>query len=66
MYQAWKNADAELIRVKQNHERNRTSAYGRNSPPGNAGLRGAGGALNHSLSQVADVCLLSFLHPILF
>ncbi|KAE9394721.1 Vps5-domain-containing protein [Gymnopus androsaceus JB14] len=54
MYQAWKTADAEVIRVKQNHERNRgTSAYGGNSPtPGSA--RGAGGALGHSLSQIAE------------
>ncbi|KAF9073327.1 Vps5 C terminal like-domain-containing protein [Rhodocollybia butyracea] len=33
MYQAWKTADADVIRVKQNHEKNRgTSAYGGNSP----------------------------------
>ncbi|KIK61789.1 hypothetical protein GYMLUDRAFT_165891 [Collybiopsis luxurians FD-317 M1] len=57
MYQAWKNADADVIRVKQNHERNRnTSAYGGNSPNPASGTlsRGAGGAMGHSLSQIAE------------
>ncbi|KAF5387361.1 hypothetical protein D9757_005745 [Collybiopsis confluens] len=56
MYQAWKNADADVIRVKQNHERNRnTSAYGGNPPtPSGTPSRSAGGALGHSLSQIAE------------
>ncbi|GAW00449.1 Vps5-domain-containing protein [Lentinula edodes] len=56
MYQAWKNADVDVIRVKQVHERNRgTSAYGGNSPtPGGSLSKGAGGALGHSLSQIAE------------
>ncbi|KAJ3985016.1 Vps5 C terminal like-domain-containing protein [Lentinula detonsa] len=55
MYQAWKNADADVIRVKQIHERNRgTSAYGGNSPTPGSLSKGAGGALGHLLSQIAE------------
>ncbi|KAJ4475085.1 protein transporter [Lentinula aciculospora] len=56
MYHAWKNADADVIRVKQIHERNRgTSAYGGNSPtPGGSISKEASGALGHSLSQIAE------------
>ncbi|KAJ3721211.1 Vps5 C terminal like-domain-containing protein [Lentinula raphanica] len=55
MYQAWKNADADVIRVKQTHERNRgTSAYGGNSPTPGTLSKGAGGALGHSLSLIAE------------
>ncbi|KAJ3914697.1 Vps5 C terminal like-domain-containing protein [Lentinula edodes] len=62
MYQAWKNADVDVIRVKQVHERNRgTSAYGGNSPtPGGSLSKGAGGALGHSLSQIAEATKRAF------
>ncbi|KAJ3934591.1 MAG: Vps5 C terminal like-domain-containing protein [Lentinula lateritia] len=49
-----RNADVDVIRVKQVHERNRgTSAYGGNSPtPGGSLSKGASGALVEALHQV--------------
>lgn len=47
-YHAWQNADSELRRVRQSHERNR--AQGRIPTD----------RLGHSMSQIADVCRLFF------
>lgn len=44
VYHSWKNADSDLLRTKQIHEKNR--AHGRIPPD----------RLGYSLSQIAEVC----------
>ena len=49
VYHAWQNADAELRRIKQAHERNRSQG------------KIATDRLGHSYSQIGEVCVSLFL-----
>lgn len=57
VYHAWQNADAELRRVKQAHERNR--AQGKTAPEKTDRLR-------HTYSQIGEVRLFSSLLAVRF